>query len=471
MKRLGPILVAILSLLAACAPTVVRPEAGRQPAAEHATNSLLAGPARPNGNKPNVNRSDVNTPDGIVPDADRIGRVGPDGAPPDSGRDVADRGIGGTGAPVGSPMGNQVGGPVAIATAIQSSDRGIGGTGIIGIVTGFGSVFADGIEIEYDDQTVVDIDGKSAPLAALRAGQLVVIRAEGPPTALHAKTISVRSEAIGQIEALDVGSGTLTIAGQAVAVPPGAWGASRFGLGDWVQVSGLRRGDGTIMASRLDPAPADVLLARGQVILDGAEARVGNLLLTGTAAANLKDGQFVVVSGNYVAGRGNVTTVAPDTLLPDPEAYFGKSANQLFLLAFVRVDKCSIWMNGIQIRSEFAVSGPTPQGGVAVVSLQRKPDGSYTAVGLSYSDYRGYMERPVRGGTNDGGPDDGGGAHDGGLHDGGSHDGGPGTGASAPQRHQQISASRTAVPFEGGPPTNRPIATAAIPPSNPDFSK
>jgi hypothetical protein len=36
---------------------------------------------------------------------------------------------------------------------------GLGGTGILGKVTGFGSVFVNGIEIEYDDKTIYTIDG------------------------------------------------------------------------------------------------------------------------------------------------------------------------------------------------------------------------------------------------------------------------------------------------------------------------
>ena len=49
----------------------------------------------------------------------------------------ADRGIGGTGA------------PAALSAASRTADRGIGGTGIIGVVTGFGSIFVNGLEIQY----------------------------------------------------------------------------------------------------------------------------------------------------------------------------------------------------------------------------------------------------------------------------------------------------------------------------------
>jgi hypothetical protein len=365
MKRLAPCL--ILALLAACETLAPRPDAGRQ------AEVTLASDASP----PVV---------AAQPGLDRVGRAGPDGAPPIVAPAVADRGIGGTGA------------PVAMATAIQTVERGIGGTGIVGVVTGFGSVFVNGIEVEYDASVSVDIDGNASSVSALRAGQLVAIQAEGPADSPHARMISVRSAVTGRIEALELGSGMLTIAGQAVTVPDGTWGANHFGLGDWVTVSGLRRGDGTIVASRLDVAPAGTLLARGRVVRDGDVVRVGTLELTGPVAAGVKEGQFVVVSGAYAAGRGHISTIASDTLWPSPAAYFGSATNQLVVQAFVRVDKGSVSMNGIKVRSESVVSGRARQDGMAVVSLQRERDGSYTAIGLRYSDYRGHTERPARGG-------------------------------------------------------------------------
>jgi hypothetical protein len=359
MKHLGSFI--ILILLAACVALQPRPDAGRQapPAGELDT----AQPA----------------------ELDNVGRTGPDGAPP-----VADRGIGGTGS------------PVAMAPAIRSADRGIGGTGIVGVVTGFGSIFVNGVEVEYDDTASIDIDGTAASASALRAGQMVAIQAEGPAFSPHAKAISVRTAVAGRIEALELGTGMLTIAGQAVSVPDGTWGANGFGLGDWVKVSGVRRGDGAIVASRLDAAPTGVLQARGRVVRDGDVVRVGKLELSGSAADSVKDGQFVVLTGDYEAGHGHVSTVASDTLWPNPAAYFGPSISQLIVQAFVRVDKDSVSINGVKVRSGSIVSSQAHGDGIAVVSLQRQPDGSLTAVGLRYGDLRGHTDGPNRGGRGSG---------------------------------------------------------------------
>src|ERR1700690_592414 len=76
------------------------------------------------------------------------------------GSPAADRGIGGTGAPAAGPA---------------ISDRGIGGTGIVGVVTGFGSVFVNGLEVAYAATTPVTVDGVPDTDAALRVGQLAAI--------------------------------------------------------------------------------------------------------------------------------------------------------------------------------------------------------------------------------------------------------------------------------------------------------
>jgi len=395
MSRLGPFL--ILTLLAACAIP----------------------PAQTDGSDPAEVAYAHRAHQPIGPAFNKTGHVGPGGVAP-----VADRGIGGTGA------------PASMAAARRAADRGIGGTGIVGVVTGFGSVFVNGIEVEYDAAASVDIDGDAASVSALRAGQLVAIRADGPADSPHARIISVRSAAAGRIEAMEPNSATLTIAGQTVSVPPGTWGANHVRLGDWVKVSGLRRDDGTIVASRLDAAPPGILLARGPVVRDGAAVRLGNLMLTEPAAAAMRVGQFVVVSGSYTAGHGHVSAIAADSLFSSPWDYFGSSAHQLVVQAFVRLDKGAISMNGAKVRCDLAASHQPRVNGLAVVSLRREPDGSYTAVGLRYGDYHGHTA-----------PSDG---------------TGRGDTSQAPPQHAPVAGTPSSPPYTSGSvsPADGPAAAA-----------
>ncbi len=126
-------------------------------------------------------------------------RVGPDGGPA-----VADRGIGGTGEP-----------------KRRVADRGIGGTGIIGVITGFGSVCVNGFEVAYDPAVPVSVDGRPDGADILRVGQLAAIEASGGTGAmLHARRLAVRHEVVGPVEAAPGGTGALRVAGRSSPCRP-----------------------------------------------------------------------------------------------------------------------------------------------------------------------------------------------------------------------------------------------------------
>lgn len=297
----------------------------------------------------------------------RVCRIGTDDGPV-----VADRGIGGTGAPPATPGAERV------------ADRGIGGTGIIGVVTGFASICVNGLEVRYDASARVDIDGDTSSVAALRAGQVVVIQAQGIPAALQARTISIRREVAGRIDAVEPATGTLTVAGQPVSVPGGTWGGSRFHVGDWVAVSGLRRTDGMIVASRLDSAPADAFSVHGQVTRDGNGVRVGAQVLQGPNMAGLADGQFITASGRYVAGQ-----LQTSTLTIDPAAYSGLAGSRISVQAFVHVANAVVSFNGLHVPAGPDLQGQSDSNGLAIVWLERKPDGTMVAAELQHVDYHG----------------------------------------------------------------------------------
>jgi Domain of unknown function (DUF5666) len=290
---------------------------------------------------------------------------------------VAERGFGGTGAP----------------GKTQLSDRGIGGTGIVGVVTGFASICVDGLEVRLDKTVPVSIDGSIATAKQLRVGQLVVIKAAGSATALdpvaQAQMISVRYEVSGPIEAIDLGSGAMIVAGQRVMALPTTWMAGHFGLGNWITVSGLRRSDGTIVASRLDRARVGTLAVRGQVTRERDTTSIGSLVLRGPAVATLKAGAFVSVAGRYRNGIADVTAIDDDLLSEDPTRYFGASSHQLIVQAFVRVERGMVSLsNGQRFRAEAAVQGQGTGYRNAIVWLERTANGSFTVTQTRYTNYR-----------------------------------------------------------------------------------
>jgi Domain of unknown function (DUF5666) len=142
-----------------------------------------------------------------------------------------DRGIGGTG------------------VIPRDEDRGIGGTGIVGVIQRFGSIFVNGERISYAPNVPVLIDGAATSAKALRIGQVArVLALRQASGALTTRGIEVVSEVIGPIE--DIKTGEITVLGQNV-ISAGSENWRRPGT--HVAVFGLRRTDGAIVASLVEP--------------------------------------------------------------------------------------------------------------------------------------------------------------------------------------------------------------------------
>jgi hypothetical protein len=175
-------------------------------------------------------------------------------------------GIGGTGHQPGE--GNGIGGTGT------PQDR--APTGIVGTITGFGSILVNNFEIDYPagTQAKSDLD-EAIDAKSLRIGQVVEIEAEGQGEHLRARRIGVRYEVSGPIESIDRASGNIRVLGQTVATgqsaagqpgSPGSGSAGNLVAGDTVKVSGLRRADGVIVASLIDKAdPRKPVWLRGHV--------------------------------------------------------------------------------------------------------------------------------------------------------------------------------------------------------------
>ena len=174
--------------------------------------------------------------------------IGGTGAP------IAQSGIGGTGIHEGGTggTGNQESG--ISGTGSVASDGGVGGTGIIGVITGFASICANGIEIHYDVNTPVSIDGRLSTVRDLAVGQVIAVRALGTGHELTASHISVIHAAVGPISRLNPETRELYVLGQAVQIGQLKDHGNFLNLktGDWVQVSGHRLSSGTIVASRIE---------------------------------------------------------------------------------------------------------------------------------------------------------------------------------------------------------------------------
>ncbi len=193
----------------------------------------------------------------------------------------------------------------------------MGGTGIVGVVTGFASVCVNGVEVEVESDTPVQRDGQGASLYELAVGQLVAVRAQGAGTEVRAQRIEMLDAVVGPVEAIDTDRQALRVLGQRVRVLAEA-DLAALKSGDWVRVSGHRLANGEVRASRVQPLPVGaprVAQALGLIEPDG----VGGLRLGGTPVP-WPPGQALPAAGQewLVQGTWDGQRLQPQRMVPQP---------------------------------------------------------------------------------------------------------------------------------------------------------
>ncbi len=240
-----------------------------------------------------------------------------------------DPGIGGTG-----KTDPTIGGTGDIA------DRGIEGTGIIGVITGFGSICVNGIEIEYTESTPVSIDEIPGSVHALKIGQIVEVFAEGNGDYLHARQINVHHMISGPVTPIQR-SHRIEILGQPIEITqstlidlPGMGKGRSFKQGQSLKISGFRRQDGTIVATRIEPGtPGRITLlgrvkniSRGQLNINGVPVKL-------TPTSDLKN----ITLGKEVFISGHVTphSIQATNITVKPEIPFPRKPGRLIVQGFL----------------------------------------------------------------------------------------------------------------------------------------
>ncbi len=133
----------------------------------------------------------------------------------------------------------------------QGSSSGFGGTGIIGTITGFGSIWVNGIEIEYDENTPIKSD-LSDKKVELKIGQQVVLETKPNDLETIADHIQVYHPIAGKIESVE--KEQIQVNGHKVAITPATLLDKGIKLekGAYIAVSALPGKGDTWQASRLN---------------------------------------------------------------------------------------------------------------------------------------------------------------------------------------------------------------------------
>lgn len=148
----------------------------------------------------------------------------------------------------------------AACVQTQVAEGGIGGTGMVakGRITGFGSVYVNGVKYETTDASFL-VEGAAADQSSLAVGMVVTV--EGTVNADGvtgtATTVRYADELEGIVQAVDPFGTSLTVMGHTVMVRSDTVLAEVAALSDIVpgavvEVSGYSNGTGTIYASRIE---------------------------------------------------------------------------------------------------------------------------------------------------------------------------------------------------------------------------
>ncbi len=206
---------------------------------------------------------------------------------------------------IGGPVDQGIGGTgLTLAPQGDESDRGIGGTGVIGTIRRFGSIVVNDLRIAYPRDVAVRIDGAAANAGDLKIGQVVRVVALPDANGLSTQRINVTSEVVGQVEKKSAGK--LTVLGQSVSLSSLPKAQRRWAVGDHVAVSGLRRLDGSVVASLIENRGTSLEQVAGPIDVgaDGSPM-VGGLKLKGVDPGLI--GQRAVLQGRLADGAFSVS--------------------------------------------------------------------------------------------------------------------------------------------------------------------
>lgn len=194
---------------------------------------------------------------------------------------------------------------------------GIGGTGMSqGPVTGFGSVFVNGIEFATEG-AVIEVEGQTSGITQTNLGVGMVVRVEWEKDAsgkFTAKRIKYADDVQGPVAGIVLAAsgtgGTFTVLGQKVIVDgltvfKGITGLSALFESNIVEVSGLRDANGDIRATRVE-----VKTGTAEVELKGVVSSLGNppgTFSIGATTVNYSSLPSGVINGTCVEVKGTAS--------------------------------------------------------------------------------------------------------------------------------------------------------------------
>ncbi len=190
-----------------------------------------------------------------------------------------------------------------------------------GTITGFGSIFVNGVEWRTSGAGISVDDGPGTE-ADLRLGQVVTVRGtlDANGAGGRAESIDFDNEVEGPIASIDAAAASFVVLGQVVLTSPDTvfddsivGGFAGLAVGDEVEVSGYRDAAGAIRATRVEQHDAgDDFEVKGVVsgldpvaktfLLGSLVVNYAGAVLEDFGSDTLGNGDFVEVEGDFAGG-------------------------------------------------------------------------------------------------------------------------------------------------------------------------
>lgn len=220
-----------------------------------------------------------------------------------------------------------------------SGVAGIGGSGFVatGAITGFGSVFVNGIEFETSSSTF-DIDGSSGTQSDLAVGMIVNVSGSINSDGItgNATSISFDDQLQGPVASVsladDNDNRTLTILGTTVrinsvntlfdvsgALPPTVFNFDNIAAGNSVEISGFFNDSGVLIATRVELkatafSPSNIVELKGTISGLANTTFTVNGVNVDASSAQLDDLPNGLVDGAFVEVKGTCSDASCSTL-------------------------------------------------------------------------------------------------------------------------------------------------------------
>ncbi len=283
-----------------------------------------------------------------------------------------------------------------------------------GVITGFGSVFVNGVEYETGSSSVI-LDGVAGQDSNLKIGMVVTVEGSVNKDGIHgtATHINYADELEGIVTATNIaadGTGTLTVMGQTVTIDAATVFESKVtsiaGIGDVaegniVEVSGYSSGTGTILATRVEVKKA-ALDAGDEIEVKGVIAELDTTAQTfmlGTLMVHYGDAQVehTLANGLYVEVKSNTAPTADNMLMATKveiegdgkKGVDGKSGDEFELegvVSSVNADKTEFVLNGQTVLVDSGTEFENGTADALTVDAKLEVEGTLNADGKLVAD-------------------------------------------------------------------------------------